>query len=239
MTEPQQYVVADEAPCPAVAVAERMQILVKAVKACCYHDGVGSPCRYGPFGGFKHLRHSRDELLVVAKHGVASRHVGGSVFARYGVWRAVGEGVEGDKAVDVFQQLFVERVAGVAHHVVERLEVVEHLKGFEQRFACWYHAQAFLFKLVCVVYRERVALNGTRMCGEKHLVEVAVLVPVHLVYDESHVFRLQTLIVFDFFFKRHSHIFFPRSVCHVAAGVFGVVRTVWGVWLQSYDNFFD
>ena len=72
----------------------------------------------------------------------------------------------------------------VPHHILESLEVVEHLESLEQRLASWNHAQALLLQLARVVNRERVALDGARVGGEEHLVILEVFLPVHSVDDK-------------------------------------------------------
>ena len=77
---------------------------------------------------------------MVAEHGVAGSHVGCRVFAWSGVGRTVGERVTCYAAVNLLQQRFVERMLKVLHHILESLEVVEHLESLEQRFASRNHA---------------------------------------------------------------------------------------------------
>ena len=86
--------VREESASASIAVAERMQVLKKAVKTSSNNHGmnVAGQC----FGSRSHqIGHSGYEFLVVAKHGVACRHVASGILSSDSIGDTKGKSILG------------------------------------------------------------------------------------------------------------------------------------------------
>ena len=160
-------------------------------------------CNDSTLGRGQQMWHTLNQLFMVAKHSVARGHIGSGIFAWRSVWHAIAKCMKRHQPVYSFQKVLIQRMLRVLHHILISIEMVEHLKSLEQGFSCRNHPQALLFQFSRIVYRKRVALNGTRMGREKYFVVFQILFFIHFLHYHRLIFLSQTFVFFYFCFKCH------------------------------------